>query len=88
MELIIHGRVVLTHSFNRRTIHYRRAVPWSYIGLAEYPLAVRASGYSASVQYSPVVGTFGEDMPVLLCALIYRSVREKLISCVNVCLGV
>jgi len=29
MELVIHGRVVLTSSLNRR--------PWSYICLAEYP---------------------------------------------------
>jgi len=37
MELIIHGRVVLTRKFNSR--------PWSYIGLAEYPV----TGYLASV---------------------------------------
>jgi len=47
MELIIHGCVVLMRSLNRRIIHYRRAVPWSYIP-AEYPLAPRRSGYSAS----------------------------------------
>jgi len=35
MELIIHGRVVLTRSLNRRS---------SYIGLAEYPVAQRRPG--------------------------------------------
>ena len=40
MELIIHGLVVLTRSLNRRIMHYRRAAPWSYIGLGEYPLAL------------------------------------------------
>jgi len=44
MKLIIHGRMVLTRSLNVRIIHYRRAVPWSYIGLAEYPLAILRAG--------------------------------------------
>jgi len=35
-------------SLNRRIIHYRCAAPWSYIGLAEYLLAQRSSGYSAT----------------------------------------
>ena len=48
MELNIHGRLLLTRSLIRRIVHYRRAAPWSYIGLAEYPLALRTSGYSAS----------------------------------------
>jgi len=44
MELIIHGRVVLTHSLNRRIIHYIRAVPWSYTDLAKYRLPEGQAG--------------------------------------------
>ena len=47
MELIIYGRVVLMRSLNRRIIH---------IGLAKYPLARTASGYSASL------GILGENV--------------------------
>jgi len=54
MELIIHGRVMLTRCLNRRIIHYRRAAPWSYIGLAECPLARRASGYLVSCSIMPL----------------------------------
>jgi len=42
MELIIHGRMLLTRSLNRRRLSYTTDAQrhlWSYIGLAEYPLA-------------------------------------------------
>jgi len=50
MELIIHGRVVLTRSLNRHIIHYSRAAPWSYIGLAEGRAGIRLVKHNGNLR--------------------------------------